>query len=60
MSVVNTWLAFMGFGVGIFLVGLLWVRKEKRDRAKSSSKLHKNETSAHLGTDLVETNRQDL
>jgi hypothetical protein len=48
----------MGYGIVIFLVGLLWARKEKRDRAKSSSQLGKNEQSGHLGSDLVDTNRQ--
>jgi len=37
MSVVSTWLAFMGYGIVIFLVGLLWARKERRDHTKSSS-----------------------
>ena len=57
MSVVSTWLAFMGYGVVLFLVGVLWARKEKRDRAKPSSQSHKNESSAHLGTNLVDTDR---
>jgi hypothetical protein len=40
---VSEWLVYMGFMFGIFLVGLLWVRKERRDRAQSSSRLGKNE-----------------
>jgi hypothetical protein len=60
MSIVQEWIAWMGFMLGIFLVGMLWARKEKRDRPKSSSQLRKNETSAHLGTDVGETNRQDV
>jgi hypothetical protein len=43
---------------GIFLVGVFYALKERRDRAKSSSQLGKNESSGHRGTDLVETNRQ--
>jgi vacuolar-type H+-ATPase subunit I/STV1 len=58
MSVVSTWLAFMGYGIVIFLIGLLWARKEKRDRAKSSSQPRKNESSGHPGTDLVDNDRQ--
>jgi type IV secretory pathway TrbD component len=58
MSIVSEWLAFMGFGIGIFLVGVLWARKERRDRPHSSSRLGKNESSGHLGTDLLDTNRQ--
>jgi len=58
MSIVEEWLAFMGLMFGIFLVGMLWALKERRDRAKSLSQLRKNETSADLGTDLVDTNRQ--
>jgi type IV secretory pathway TrbD component len=60
MSVVSTWLAFMGFGVGIFLVGLVWVRKERRERERSLSRPRKYESSVHPGTDLVDTNRQGL
>ena len=51
MSIVSEWLAFMGFGIGIFLVGVLWARKERRDRPQSSSRLGKNESSGHLETD---------
>ena len=58
MSIVEEWIAWIGFMFGIFLVGVFWARKERRDRAKSSSQLRKNETSAHLGTNLVETNRE--
>jgi hypothetical protein len=58
MSIVQEWIAWMGFMFGIFVVGMLWARKEKRDRTKSSSQRGKNEASGHLGTDLVETNRQ--
>jgi type IV secretory pathway TrbD component len=58
MSIVSEWLAFMGFGIGIFFVGVLWARKERRDRPQSSSQLGKNESSGHLETDLVDTNRQ--
>jgi hypothetical protein len=43
MSMVDEWLIFLGYGVAIFLVGLLWALKERRDRAKSSSQLGKNE-----------------
>ena len=58
MSMVDEWFVFLGYGVMIFLVGLIWIRKEKRDRAKSPSQLRKNESSGHLGTGLVDTNRQ--
>jgi len=58
MSMVSEWLVYMGFMFGIFLVGLLWVRKERRDRAQSSSRLGKNESSGHMGTDFVGTDRQ--
>jgi cytochrome c-type biogenesis protein CcmH/NrfF len=60
MTIVQEWVVWMGFMFGIFLVGMLWARKERRDRAKSMSQHRENETSAHLGTDLVDTNRQDL
>jgi hypothetical protein len=58
MSIVQEWIVWMGFMFGIFLVGMLWARKEKRDRARSSSRVGKNESSGHLGTDPVDTNRQ--
>jgi hypothetical protein len=58
MSMVSEWLAYMGLMFGIFLVGVLWARKERRDRPQSSSRPGKNESSEHLGTDLVDTNRQ--
>jgi hypothetical protein len=58
MSIVEEWIVWVSFMLGIFLVGMLWARKEKRDRAKSSSQLGKNESSGRLGTDIVDTNRQ--
>jgi vacuolar-type H+-ATPase subunit I/STV1 len=58
MSMVSEWLAFMGYGLALFLVGMLWARKERRDRAKSSSQHSKTESSGHLGTDLVDNDRQ--
>jgi hypothetical protein len=58
MSIVEEWIAWIGFMFGIFLVGVFWARKERRDRAQSSSRLGKNESSGHIGTDFVETNRE--
>ena len=58
MSMTSEWLVFIGYGIAIFLVGLLWARKEKRDRRKSWSQLLKNESSGHLGTDHVDNDRQ--
>jgi hypothetical protein len=43
MSVVSTWVAFLGFGVALFLVGMVWTRKEKRDHSRSSRNPHQNE-----------------
>jgi cbb3-type cytochrome oxidase subunit 3 len=58
MSIAQEWIAWMGFMFVIFLVGVVWARKEKRGRAKSSSQRGKDEASGHPGTDLVDTNRQ--
>jgi hypothetical protein len=46
MSIVQEWIVWMGFMFGIFLVGMLWARKEKRDRAQSSSQRGKDETTS--------------
>jgi hypothetical protein len=60
MSMVAEWLIFLGYGVAIFLVGLLWALKERRDRERSSSRPHKYESSVHPGADLVDTSRPEL
>ena len=36
MSITQEWIAWLGFMFGVFLVGLLWARKERRDRGPSS------------------------
>jgi hypothetical protein len=59
MSIVSEWLIFLSYGILIFCVGVLWTRKEKRDRrGRSSSQLRKNESSGHIGTDFIDNDRQ--